>query len=874
EKADETLVFSASALWDLDEPLAGSLGLQKLSRPVTIKTKGRAGGSRYAWRFDWGRQAEVEGPWLRCGATYELLPAAILKALQLSEELHDASQVQVFRALLRLQKLAEDTPLMNLATREAAMKIEEATQVRVVVDEAGDLQPKLVGATQDGPALDVPVSVVLADPITRATQDTVVKLDNNSYLLLDKGAFSNFLLTEAARETDPETKQRFLENPLAFLPDENAFDEAHYSGRVLGVSEAPRASGAGPTGERDWIPDQQALELRVAGRSIAVTEAELPALVDALETALSAGDDNFDWMGAAIPASAELLSEVRRIGTPLDAKTDEELDAQPGAVRILHIQDNDLVLEWQPIVEGGRVQNIASPRLAEGVKLKRHQLVSLRTLQRNWHRGLPGSLLCDDMGLGKTLQGLAFADWVTQQRDFFKRQRKEHPGALVPILIVAPPSLMQGWLEEAAARMRSGTFQRVLWGGGSLPPESHGRDIRLLRNFVVKARRGGSAAVLEHARLDMEALGDFAPDVLVVGYDTLRSLQFAVGEIRFGLALADECQAIKNPGSLRSHALRAMNYSFGLALTGTPIENSWVDLWTISDFAIPGTLGPLDTFRKDFPSNGDVHALGSQLATTLSEVMIRRTRLAALKSLPPRKLHVERETMPVQQSALYSACVQANKSSGAGVLGLLQKLGRVSLHPRIRAELQTADAAESWFAESARTNVLFRWLRKWENEAGCVLVFVRSKNLQSTLKAAIELRFGAMVGILNGSVSMKDRHALVEKMRVSSGFRVLIVNPEIGGAGWNLQFSCRSVVLERPFNPAVEAQLIARTWRLGQEKEVEVVLPVATLEERVSFDEVLAQLLEDKQNLSDSVLAPVEVSQEEKVRRFGVLAES
>ncbi len=111
----------------------------------------------------------------------------------------------------------------------------------------------------------------------------------------------------------------------------------------------------------------------------------------------------------------------------------------------------------------------------------------------------------------------------------------------------------------------------------------------------------------------------------------------------------------------------------------------------------------------------------------------------------------------------------------------------------------------------------------------------------------------------------------MEQFRRAPGPRALIVSPDVGGAGWNLQFAHKCALLERPYNPAVEDQMIARAHRLGQTRPVEVLLPVATLGNTPTFDELLHRLLEDKRALASTVLAPSATPESELLSRFSVL---
>jgi SNF2 family DNA or RNA helicase len=169
----------------------------------------------------------------------------------------------------------------------------------------------------------------------------------------------------------------------------------------------------------------------------------------------------------------------------------------------------------------------------------------------------------------------------------------------------------------------------------------------------------------------------------------------------------------------------------------------------------------------------------------------------------------------------------------------------------------------------ARTAVTWEALARFEREQAAVLVFVRSIAMQATLQRALQLMFGlADVPVLTGSAPPSVRERMVDQMRQATGFRVMLVSPEVGGAGWNLQFANKAVLLERPWNPAVEAQMIARVHRLGQIKPFEIVVPVATLPERRTYDIILDELLAEKMGLAEAVLAPASMDESELARRF------
>ncbi len=885
ERADGVFILTYPVTWALPDGVLAKLGIQRYRTPLPIREAGIPGRSRYSWSLGWPAGSRVDGCWLHGPAGVTLLPPELLELQQLQQRVAGANKSTVFRAILRLQALARSCTLIRLPSRIADSRIREAGALRIEIEGAPEEPrpvPRLVGPREpsevetdrepEGVDLEVPLGAVLDDIVGRSADDSVISLGRRDYLVVPKGVFQNLVLTAAASQQPAKVRARFIENPTAFLPDPDTFDDAHYSARVIGVREAPRPTVGVQAESRSWAEPSDGLLIQCPTGPIWVPGESLARLSGLLQTAVTSGDPAVDWEGHMIPARPEVAQAIARAAAPAVGDGDE-FDEPPQRPRVLRIQENEVVLDWAPVVRGGRRAPASDElALASGVTLKPHQEHALARLKDLWVRGETGALLCDDMGLGKTIQALVFAAWVHKQIAAGGGARVGE-GVTLPVMIVGPPSLLEGWLSELNQRFPPECLPRILWGAGDLPGVRHGRQIMLLKRFrLPRKQRSGSNVVLEHARLDLNAIRDFAPDVLFIGYDTLRSLQFAVGELRVGLVIADEAQQVKNPGSLRSHALRAMNYDFALALTGTPIENSWTDLWTLCDFAAPGLLGTLTEFRRAFPSSDGVRDIGKRLATAMRDVMIRRTRSGALKGLPPCDVRsVERQMSP-DQALAYRAEVARSSGGGQAILGLLQGLARVSLHPKLRAEITSHAQAVSWLRGSARTSALYEHLYRWREEEEPALVFVRSLAAQATLSRALQVSFGLpTVEVLNGQISLPERQRVVQRMAKGSGFRILLVSPDVGGAGWNLQFAARSFLLERPFNPAIEAQMIARTWRLGQSRPVEVVAPVALLEGIETFDEVLDQLLRDKRELAESVLAPAVIQNEEIVKRFSSL---
>jgi hypothetical protein len=872
EEGSNSVHFDVEALLALDEAELRELGLPvRFAGRVAIEESGQTNGSRYDWRFRWedgdGRllaDTPPLGPWFPGPRGYELLTAGLADIAELHSQLAGAlGRDDRLRLLARMHRLATGCGAMVRLPGARRVVEVDRVQVGVATAEDGTQTATAIPAKAEGGSVE-PVDLE-PEQQRRVRVDTpwnggVVDVGGRANVIVDPDAAANMNIIALFSQADPETRARFVENPEAFLPYPDAFDERDYAARVIGIVAAPRGAAATERStQQSWLPDDApelpggGLVIQLAEGEILVPDGEIPKLRKAVKEAVDRGETTVQWgpEGTSIPVSAALAEQLGKL-TPNGHPTGEKGLKQP--LLILQIRENNIDLSWarhRGAARGGE----PGDGLPAGLRVepKPHQREALAWLSQRWTEGWSGALLCDDMGLGKTFQALAFAAWV--------RPRIDPATVHVPILVVAPTSLLPAWVRELEDRFEPNVLPRVGWGHlAADPPRSRWRAIEPLRGYV----EGGAAraAVLTENRFDIEAIRAANLDVVVTNYETIRRYQFSFGKLRVGVIILDEAQGIKNDTSLQSRAARAMNYDFGLILTGTPIENSWRDLWTLCDFAVPGYLGSAAEFMRSYPDTEDRAAVGQRLSTRVEDVLMRRTRAVALPGLPSLTLDREAEPMPPLQAELYLHAVRNRKQGGSRqvMLGLLQRLAAISLHPRQQAEFHSRADVADWVAESARTRIAWRWLDRYAAEGHAVLLFVRSRAAQPTLSRALRRWFDLPedVPVLSGEVDAEDRPEIVDRVRSGQGFRPLIISPGVGGVGWNLQFATRALLLERPYNPAVEAQMVARIHRLGQEQDVRVGIPLATLDGRpgVTFDEKLDGLLAAKSELATTVLAP------------------
>jgi SNF2 family DNA or RNA helicase len=300
---------------------------------------------------------------------------------------------------------------------------------------------------------------------------------------------------------------------------------------------------------------------------------------------------------------------------------------------ILHIKDNINEKEFNATIEQ-RKEDIFIPEnhLKDNVKLLQHQLEGIEKMQGLYINGYHGVLLADDMGLGKTLQTLVFLAWLTELEKKYKK-------SIEPILIVAPVSLIENWKTEYEK------FLKPLWGDFI---EIHGANLKKFKNkqndIIEKKETELSEEVVkkllekdEYFLLDLSKIENNS--VAITTYETLRNYQFSFAKKDWSVVIVDEAQKMKNPTSMISNSLKSLKYNFAIAITGTPVENSWIDLWNLMDFIQPGYLDSLSDFNRKYVlplKNEKTNVLekGNDLLKKIKIFLIRRMKEDILEDLP------------------------------------------------------------------------------------------------------------------------------------------------------------------------------------------------------------------------------------------------
>jgi hypothetical protein len=421
-----------------------------------------------------------------------------------------------------------------------------------------------------------------------------------------------------------------------------------------------------------------------------------------------------------------------------------------------------------------------------------------------------GGCLADDMGLGKTIQVIALLLLLRRH------------GVAGPNLIVLPASLLGNWRAELAR---------------------FGPDLR-----VHAAHRGAG---------DGDAAPDLATvDVVLTTYATLLRMPWAQAQA-WGLVVLDEAQAIKNPGTQQTHAVKRLRSRHRLILTGTPVENSLADLWSLFDFSNPGLLGGAAEFKAFCRRLGREHDGMQPLRALVRPYLLRRlkTDRRVIADLPDKsELQVYCGLTRVQ-AALYAKAVESLAREVAEATGMrrrgliltyLMRFKQICNHP----SHYSGDG--KWVARDSAKFMRLAELCGPIAEAGeKLLVFTQFREMCQPLADALARSFGRAGLVLHGGTPVVRRAALVAEFQADAGPPFMVLSLKAGGTGLNLTAAAHVVHFDRWWNPAVENQATDRAYRIGQHKNVLVHKFVCrgTLEERIDA------MLRGKQGLADGVLA-------------------
>ena len=505
-------------------------------------------------------------------------------------------------------------------------------------------------------------------------------------------------------------------------------------------------------------------------------------------------------------------------------------------------------------------------------KLKGYQKKGLAWLQNSFKmKKREGVLLADDMGLGKTLQILSFMFWLYEQDKYKKEYFTE--GNKKPILIVAPVILLDNWRNEY-----NKFFYDNIMG---TPLVLHGDN---LRKYKIKEGNESfqySTSSCE-VQLHLDVKGIAQHDVVITNYDTLVNYQFSFATINWSVVILDEAQEIKETSSHKSTVAKSLKTDFRIACTGTPVENSLMDLWNIFSFLQPNLLWSKSDFKamcNSVQGNEDDNKIYDDIRKRLHyekpyAYILRREKKDVLGDLPKKTINPPYK-VPLSQKQIETYSDLKKKmmcaNSPEEKIKAFSDMNKFSQHPRLIHPIGT-DSVNDLISECPKFQKLIDILKVIESKKEKVLIFCIYREIQKYLKMVLEDTFNLdNIDVINGEA--KNRQAMIDKFqRDDNTFNILILSPRAAGVGLNIVKANHVIHYGRWWNPAKENQATDRVYRIGQEKEVKVyyLIDVYPNGPEKTFDEKLHELIMRKIELANNFLLPndVEINKEEFVDSF------
>ncbi|MEA5537150.1 DEAD/DEAH box helicase [Crocosphaera sp. XPORK-15E] len=429
-----------------------------------------------------------------------------------------------------------------------------------------------------------------------------------------------------------------------------------------------------------------------------------------------------------------------------------------------------------------------------------------------------GACLADDMGLGKTPQLIGFLLYLKDEDMLTK-----------PTLIVCPTSVLNNW--EREVKKFAPTLSTLIHHGDK---RSKGKDF-------IKAVNKENLVITSYALI----------------YRDLKTFE----QIEWQGIVLDEAQNIKNPQAKQSQAVRQLSTQFRVALTGTPVENRLIELWSILDFLNPGFLGTQQFFRRRFAT--PIEKYGDKESLQIMRSLVRPFILRRLKTdrdiiqdLPEKQEMTVFCGLSSEQAKLYqqlvdNSLIEIEEQTGIQrrglILSLLLKLKQICNHPDHFLKEKALESGQ----KSGKLLRLEEMLEEVIEEGDHALIFTQFAEWGKLLQQYLMKKFSQDVLFLYGATRREKRQEMIDQFQNDpKGPQIFILSLKAGGTGLNLTRANHVFHIDRWWNPAVENQATDRAFRLGQKRNVQVhkFVCTGTLEERIN------EMLESKQQLAEQTV--------------------
>ncbi|GKT53935.1 DNA repair and recombination protein rad26 [Colletotrichum tofieldiae] len=476
-----------------------------------------------------------------------------------------------------------------------------------------------------------------------------------------------------------------------------------------------------------------------------------------------------------------------------------------------------------------------------------YQKTGVHWLAELYEQGV-GGIIGDEMGLGKTVQAIAFVAALHYSKKLDK-----------PVIVVVPATVMQQWVNEFH-RWWPALRVSILHSSGSGMINVNEDDDD--KSYYGSGKNGPAAhqiikRVVRHGH------------VLVTTYAGLHSYNDELLSHEWGYAILDEGHKIRNPNAEVTIACKKLNTPHRLILSGTPIQNNLVELWSLFDFIYPMRLGTLVNFRHQFemPIRMGGHANATNLAVltaekcattlkeTISQYLLQRLKTDVASDLPEKTEQVLFCKLTPEQNEEYirfihSDAVSQIMAKKRQALYGIDILRKICNHPDLVNVRKKGQPGYDWGSprRSGKLQMVGELLPMWKRFGHKTLLFSQTKIMLDILQEFIGRMQGMTYLRMDGEVAVDKRQALIDRFNNDPSIDVFLLTTKTGGLGVNLTGATRIVIYDPDWNPSTDLQARERAWRLGQTKPVAIyrLMTSGTIEEKIYHRQIFKQFMTNK----------------------------
>ncbi|TVY15418.1 DNA repair and recombination protein RAD26 [Lachnellula arida] len=691
-------------------------------------------------------------------------------------------------------------------------------------------------------------------------------------------------LTEVLMNAEEDVTADGGDEPIA----EDAEPRSHQNLRLPGFADTPESIGSAPEDEFSLRPrKKRRLENGSASTRLGTRQASpddesadfAPALSDDdLEDFIEEDEDDelmtsrTSGKKKATKAKSEEKVDLGAIDDGNEqmyqARLSRWVEAR-SAARYRNLQENEATEEELAAEEAGEEEwfkpcpDEPDHQFENGIKLPGDIYPALFDYQKTGVQWLGelysqqvGGIIGDEMGLGKTIQIISFLAGLHYSKKLTK-----------PIIVVAPATVLRQWVNEFH-RWWPALRVSILHssGSGMLNVGSEGRmeEVEELYGYNQKKPAKSSKAakkivdrVVKHGH------------VLVTTYAGLQTYSDVLIPVIWDYAVLDEGHKIRNPNTAITIYCKELRTANRVILSGTPMQNNLIELWSLFDFVFPMRLGTLVNFRQSFEVpirlGGYANATNLQVLTAtkcaetlkaaISPYLLQRLKVDVASDLPKKSEQVlfckltkpQREAYEIfLASEEMSSIINRTRQSLYGI----DILRKICNHPDLLDKKTRGKPGYKWGNpnKSGKMQVVKALLETWKRFGHKTLLFSQGVQMLDIIEDFIRGLDGFNYLRMDGGTNIKDRQSLVDRFNNEPDLHVFLLTTKVGGLGVNLTGANRVIIFDPDWNPSTDVQARERAWRLGQKKEVTIyrLMTAGTIEEKIYHRQIFKQFLTNK----------------------------